>query len=186
MKAISLWQPYASLIACGAKPYETRHWAPPLHLIGQTVAIHAAKKIDREIVDFVDDLMYGQHEPGGFGLAGRLAASFNRAPDSLLGVFGHSAMPIGSVVATATLDAAFQLGEPAQGTAFPAASVVARFTSRPMPSCFTVRYDDFGDYSPGRWAWLFRDVKTINPPAPVRGAQGFFDLPQGWLTGDLE
>lgn len=22
----------------------------------------------------------------------------------------------------------------------------------------------------------------LNPPSPVRGAQGFFDLPQGWLT----
>ena len=64
----------------------------------------------------------------------------------------------------------------------PSARVVQRLTSRPMPECFTVRYDDFGDYAPGRWAWLLRDVKALKPPVPMKGQQGFFDLPQGWLT----
>lgn len=91
-------------------------------------------------------------------------------------------MPIGCVVATARLDAAFQLGEPAFGTVSPAASTTRRMTSRPIPGCFTVRYDDFGDYSPGRWAWLLTDVKPLDPPVAVKGRQGFFDLPQGWLT----
>ena len=44
MPCISLWQPYASLIACGAKPFETRHWAAPARFIGQRVAIHAAAR----------------------------------------------------------------------------------------------------------------------------------------------
>lgn len=44
MKALSLWQPWASFIAIGIKPFETRSWAPPAKLIGQRVAIHAAKK----------------------------------------------------------------------------------------------------------------------------------------------
>lgn len=43
MKAISLWQPWASLIAKGAKRYETRSWPAPQYLIGQTLAICAAK-----------------------------------------------------------------------------------------------------------------------------------------------
>lgn len=45
MKAISLWQPWASLIAVGAKHIETRHWQPPRALIGQRVAIHAGKRL---------------------------------------------------------------------------------------------------------------------------------------------
>jgi activating signal cointegrator 1 len=73
-------------------------------------------------------------------------------------------------------------GEPAEGTALPAAKVVRRITSRQMPEYFTVRYDDFGDYAPGRWAWLLRDVKPLNPPVAMKGHQGFFDLPQGWLA----
>ncbi len=41
MKAISLWQPWASAIALGLKRIETRHWQTSYR--GQ-IAIHAAKK----------------------------------------------------------------------------------------------------------------------------------------------
>lgn len=46
--AITLWQPWATLIAIGAKEYETRHWA--INYRGP-IAIHAAKRLDN-----------GQHE----------------------------------------------------------------------------------------------------------------------------
>lgn len=41
MKALALWQPWASLVVLGAKTVETRGWAAPPHLLGETVAIHA-------------------------------------------------------------------------------------------------------------------------------------------------
>jgi hypothetical protein len=181
VKAISLWQPWASLIACEAKPFETRDWAPPRELIGQPIAIHAAKKVDRDAVDLAEALIYGQHKDGGHGLADRLHATFSRAPDEVMGIFGACVLPVGSVVAIARLDAAFQLGEQAEGTAAPSAKVVRRMISRPMPECFTVSYDDFGNYAAGRWAWLLRDVKPLNPPIAMKGHQRFFDLPAGWL-----
>lgn len=40
MKAITLHQPFATLIAIGAKQYETRHWCPRNHWRGE-IAIHA-------------------------------------------------------------------------------------------------------------------------------------------------
>lgn len=43
IKAISLWQPWASLIAAGLKRHETRHW--PTSYRGP-IAIHAAKRLD--------------------------------------------------------------------------------------------------------------------------------------------
>lgn len=46
MKALSLWQPWASLMADGRKKIETRHWRPPAWLVGQQVAIHATKRVD--------------------------------------------------------------------------------------------------------------------------------------------
>lgn len=46
MKAISLWQPWATLIVIGAKQYETRSWKPYPAMIGRRIAIHAAKKKD--------------------------------------------------------------------------------------------------------------------------------------------
>jgi hypothetical protein len=54
--AITLWQPWASLIAIGVKPYETRSWRPPKWLIGKRIAIHAAarpiRSSDIEDIDF--------------------------------------------------------------------------------------------------------------------------------------
>lgn len=46
MKCISLWQPWASLVAIGAKTCETRSWET---LYRGPLAIHAAKKWNREL-----------------------------------------------------------------------------------------------------------------------------------------
>ncbi|MCH9637772.1 MAG: ASCH domain-containing protein [Gammaproteobacteria bacterium] len=44
MKAISLWQPWASLMAVGAKRFETRSWSTKYR---GPLAIHAAKRFQR-------------------------------------------------------------------------------------------------------------------------------------------
>src|SRR4051812_2579174 len=44
MKAITLWQPWASLIADGRKTIETR--PRPWHYLG-SIAIHAGQRVDR-------------------------------------------------------------------------------------------------------------------------------------------
>lgn len=48
MPAISLWQPWATLIVIGAKRIETRDWPAPRKFWGQRIAIHAAKHWTRE------------------------------------------------------------------------------------------------------------------------------------------
>ena len=48
MKAISLWQPWASLMACGQKHFETRSW--PTRWRGE-LAICASKKVVKELGD---------------------------------------------------------------------------------------------------------------------------------------
>lgn len=45
MKAITLWQPWATLIAIGAKRIETRNWRAPASLNGQWIAIHAGASL---------------------------------------------------------------------------------------------------------------------------------------------
>jgi len=52
--AITLWQPWATLIAIKAKPWETRGKPPPKKLIGQRIAIHAAARKMRAS-DYDDD-----------------------------------------------------------------------------------------------------------------------------------
>lgn len=180
MKAISLWQPWASLIAAGVKPFETRHWPPPRSLIGQTIAIHAAKKVDKDAAAFAEELMFGQHEAGGFYLADKLDATMEGVPDELMGLFGHASMPVGCIVCTALLIGAYQCGELISGGLV---KIVRRIE---MPEIAHidpggVPTDDFGDYAPGRWAWRLTDVRVLQPPPAVTGRQGFFDLPQGWM-----
>lgn len=48
MKALSLWQPWASLIADNRKRIETRSWRPPEFLVGQWLAIHATKRVEAD------------------------------------------------------------------------------------------------------------------------------------------
>lgn len=48
MKALSLYQPWASLMAVGAKKIETRSWSTPYRGL---IAIHAAQKWDRDLRD---------------------------------------------------------------------------------------------------------------------------------------
>lgn len=43
IKALSLWQPWASLMAAGVKRHETRHWATAYR---GPIAVHAAKTLD--------------------------------------------------------------------------------------------------------------------------------------------
>lgn len=48
MKALTIWQPWASLIVAGAKPFEFRGWSMPRSMIGQRIVIHAAaRKVNR-------------------------------------------------------------------------------------------------------------------------------------------
>lgn len=57
MKALSIHQPYATLIIMGVKPYEWRTWEPPKYIIDQPIVIHASKNVThwhdriREILD---------------------------------------------------------------------------------------------------------------------------------------
>ena len=58
-------------------------------------------------------------------------------------------LPFGAVVATATL-AGFVEAE------------------RATP-------DPYGNFGPGRWAWLLEDVERLDPAVPARGRQGFWN-----------
>jgi hypothetical protein len=78
MKALSLWQPWATLVAIGAKRIETRHWPAPHWLIGQRIAIHATKTTRH--------LWLCEQEP---------FAAYVRSAERL---------PLGAVIATVVLD----------------------------------------------------------------------------------
>lgn len=86
MPAISLHQPWASLVAVGAKKIETRSWKPSLVLEGERIAIHAAQKL--------------YSDPG---------SDFNNLVAKYLGDDWEETVPRGEVVATATLMGRFRI-----------------------------------------------------------------------------
>ena len=53
MKALSLWQPWASAMALGLKSIETRGWSSAYR---GPLAIHAAKRWTREEREFLEDM----------------------------------------------------------------------------------------------------------------------------------
>jgi hypothetical protein len=88
VKALPLWQPWASLVAVEAKRIETRHWPAPQRLIGQRIAIHATKT-EREMWIV-----------GTTPFAERLMAALDAG--TLVEVDGK--LPLGAVIATAVID----------------------------------------------------------------------------------
>lgn len=149
---MALWQPWASLVAVGAKRIETRHWPAPAWVIGQRVAIHATKTRDHLFLATVDPF--------------RSALAAGMAADRLKLVDGE--LPLGAIIATAVIDRCVR---------FDAAS-----RDRLVRSGHE-REAEFGDYAPGRYGFVLRDVETLGIPVAFTGRQGkFFDVP-GHLLG---
>lgn len=61
LKALTIWQPWSSLIMIGAKLYEFRSWLPPKSLVGQRIVNHAAARKTR--LDEVEDLIERLSDP---------------------------------------------------------------------------------------------------------------------------
>lgn len=60
MKALSLWQPWASLWACGRKRFETRDW---FTTYSGPILVHAARRIETEILDALRDICADEFGP---------------------------------------------------------------------------------------------------------------------------
>ena len=192
MKAITLWQPWASLVALQIKTIETRSWPAPKALIGQRIAIHASKKQPGwcEIGEYgVEPWFYNvRHVEDCYCEEGEVTPECARRSPSrpLLSKSGAmvSLLPLGAVVATATLAHCVRMVN--------IAYVFAQHPEVPWPNVqlngtdtatlvhagddiAPVRLDDqipYGDFTHGRWAWILTDIKALPEPVPATGRQG--------------
>lgn len=151
MMAITIWQPWASLIAAGAKSYEFRSWPAPRHLWGQRIAIHAgARPIRRaEIAELLAKLEGGHAPETGLIMPAALTVLERvwQAPKSL---------PLSSIVCTAVL------GHPIRD------ALLARVLGLPA----LINDSDRTEHS--NWGWPLSDIQPVEPFAPARGAQGWW------------
>lgn len=149
--AISVHQPWASLLTVGAKSFETRSWAPSRGMIGRPIAIHASRT----------------------SLPRTLSTDVERAMEAALGLPAArwAEMPRGAVVAVARLTGAYRVASwtPGSSNIVIGASVPG---SEPLAS-IELRGDEahFGEFGPGRWLWWLTDVTPLDPPTPARGHQ---------------
>lgn len=145
MKALSLTQPWATLVAIGAKRIETRSWHTTYR---GRLAIHAAK---------------GLGSVGGHSGLIDLCLRPPFAAALLAGGKGRIVpgddLPLGAIVATANL-VLVEDSRHAEGT--------LRRYGAPHERAF-------GDYSPGRYLWVLRDVRALPEPIPARGAMGLWE-----------
>lgn len=154
MKALTVLQPWASLIARGLKPYEFRGWLPPRALIGQRIAIHAgARKVDKAEVRALILRLKGKN-PAAACLKPEALEFLQKAQS------GYGYLPLSHILCTAIL------GEPKSGDLCAAEFGAGAATS-----------DLFGPFNRG---WPLTDIEAAPPGPPVRGAQGFWNAPKLW------
>lgn len=154
--ALTIWQPWATLIVMGAKPYEFRGWPAPLAYRGKRIGVHAgARPVRRsEVVDLVMRL---------------------RSPEAWTTCLRPEiALPILEKVLTSPgiLPLAHMLGTAELGEPIRAHEIVGEFGG-------VLNDSDRAEHS--NFAWPLTGILPLEPPVPARGAQGFWP----WSPGDV-
>lgn len=146
--AISLYEPWASLMRLGEKHVETRDW--PTRYRGW-VAIHTSKNFDRVSQEMCT------REPF---LQVLTAAGLLRGVSGLLAGFVtlDQHFTFGAVIAVARLSGCYRSTDP---------HIARLLADRPREAAF-------GNYDPGRWCHVYDRVVPLATPISARGARMFW------------
>ncbi|HEV2070419.1 MAG TPA: hypothetical protein VGR26_11540 [Acidimicrobiales bacterium] len=176
VKALTLHQPWASLVALLVKRIETRSWSTTYR---GRLYIHAGAR---------------QVHSGHFLMLARAAVVAGLITREQEQAFRALAVPFGAIVASCELVDVVPIVD-RKGGAVDAPTFVATF-GRPAkaPALVLVRRGQtpvwtdiegqrpYGDFTPGRFAWLLEDVRPVDPPVPCRGRQGLWTVPDDVLA----
>ena len=151
MKALTLTEPWATLMRLAEKNVETRSWRTNYR---GPIAIHAAKTMPRHAVEFL-------RSPK---VVSSLAFHCDVLP---LNDRGEILFNLGSVLCIRELIDCLPTEE------------MARIMKQMMLPELAEREMFFGDYSPGRWAWVFSDkIEIISLPVFVKGSLSLWNWEQ--------
>ena len=175
MKALSLWQPWATLVAIGAKKNETRSWET---LYRGPLAIHAAKTWSGKLAKLAVTNPYSQ--------------AMRDAGESVTHFKPGDALPKGHVVCTVDLTDCVRITEKNAPRPLVSCSCGSREIGPDLiprggsdlqcPVCFQLMRTGpseyaFGDYTPDRFMWITANLRRLPEPIPYRGGQGLFNIP---------
>jgi hypothetical protein len=157
MKAITIWQPWASLIMIGAKSFEFRRWPAPRGLRGERIVIHAGTRPMRkaEIAELLND-----HR--------RLNGSIGQAMDSASPALARAMYLLDRVWTTRHVKGF--------GDVLPLGMALGVATLGEPKRC-TDLFPGEEDIDDKMWGWPLSDVRSFEMPVPIKGAQGFWDWP---------
>ena len=145
MKALTLWQPWASLVAVGWKGIETRSWGTDYR---GPLAIHAALTMPTE---------------------GRALATRNLDVMRALHPLTAATLPLGKVVAVV------HLWRVARIVSVLDSRKVTRLRTNCGDIDIDARELVVGDYTPGRYVWFVNGARQPEPPVPARGNRMLWD-----------
>lgn len=158
MKALTIYQPWASLIIAGAKPVEFRDWNylarnDTVGLLGRRIVIHAAARAiaPAEIMDLIARCKAGDTSL----IVEKALPLLERIADAhqCKGV-----IEIGAGIGTAVIGTTYRV----EGT---------------------FQKPDSDRLMHHQWAWPLSDPKPFLVPVPIRGQQGFWPWPN--IAADL-
>lgn len=124
-------------------------------MIGQRIAIHAAL---RQPVSLYDADVIADHRGDGSWWLRTLTED-------------HP-MPLGAVVTTGRLVACVQVLKVRPDGTW---TIVQRDHTGPVRGVVLDQLP-YGDFTPGRWAWLLDDIEQLDKPLPATGRQGMWDI----------
>ncbi|WP_281885646.1 ASCH domain-containing protein [Paenibacillus sp. YYML68] len=149
MKAITIHQPWATMIALGEKRYETRGWRTKYR---GPIAIHASKK-DPFII--LDTLQNDQEE---------YIRDYFRERCRYSNSYTINRLPKGAVIATAILKDCIKCIDTFTGG----------YELENGVYVYHPEYE-YGDFAPGRYAWELTAITSLSEPIPAKGQQGLWN-----------
>lgn len=163
MKAVTVRQPWATLIAVGAKRVETRSWATRHRGV---LAVRAAKAFPGEArrLCWYKPLYSPLSDAGCV----RINYRYQAVPEK------EVCLPLGAIVAVVELVACWRLTESA---IYSVPCDVTRWGREYWSVDISRDELAFGDYAPGRYGWVLAEVRRLEKPIPCRGQQGLWTVP---------
>jgi activating signal cointegrator 1 len=149
MRGLSLTQPWATLVAIGAKKIETRSWSTPYRGL---VAIHASKTFPgwaKELCWEARFLKRLHQNKAGNG--------------DVLNVIND--LPLQKIVAVARIENCLPTTT---------GSLISLHDQQPVKGSDEYA---FGDYSAGRYMWLLSNVIALPEPIECKGALSLWEMP---------
>lgn len=161
MKALSLTEPWASLVVTGEKKIETRSWKTQYRGL---IAIQAAKGFPAWAKEAVGVSFFNVLEKHG--------------------IFSPQDFTLGAIIGVAEIKACLSTDRAYLN--FSAGNIEIENGIVTKNDFSVVNYQKpspgtpenmFGDYSPNRFMWFLENAKRLKTPIPCRGALSLWDVP---------